>query len=157
MTMAHQGASVAAGARTLLWVDDYEPALGLFKLIFERRGYRVLTATRGSAAINLAATNSIDAVVVDYQMPEMDGGMVAQTLKTFYPSLPVVMFSASSVPNDVLSTVDAFCEKSAPRNVLVDAIDRVIAQSRCDLEPCPSDIQPDPARHSSERLSSTIG
>jgi CheY-like chemotaxis protein len=106
-----------------VWIDDYEPALALYKLMFESLGYRVLTASRGSAGLELARLPQVDAVVTDYEMPEMNGDEVVTTLKKMRPSLPVVLFTGSShVPERLMNQVDGYCDKADSRDILIGAI-----------------------------------
>jgi CheY-like chemotaxis protein len=63
---------------TLLCIDDEENGLKLRKLLFERQGYQILTAPDGRTAIDIFKIQSIDAVIVDYRMPNMDGAVVAE-------------------------------------------------------------------------------
>jgi len=60
-----------------VWIDDYEPGLAVYKAIFETFGFQVLTASGGRSGLDLVASQPVDAVVVDYDMPEMDGEAVA--------------------------------------------------------------------------------
>ena len=121
-------AEAPSASRTLLWIDDYEPGLALYKYMFESLGFRVLTASRGSAGLKLLNSNPVDAVVVDYEMPEMNGEAVASHIKHSLPQMPVVMFSgSSSVPGRVRNLVDAYCDKAESRETLVSTIKGVLA------------------------------
>lgn len=113
--------------KTLLWIDDYEPGLTLYKAMFENLGFRVFTASRGSAGLKLLASHRVDAVVVDYEMPEMNGEAVAAHIRNFRPEVAVVMFTGSGfVPNRVRNLVDGFCDKAGSRKDLVGAIQRAL-------------------------------
>ncbi|MBA3914770.1 MAG: response regulator [Acidobacteriales bacterium] len=113
--------------KTLVWIDDYEPGLALYKLMFENLGYRVLTASRGKAGLDLIRSNAVDAVVVDYEMPEMDGEAVASHIKQSDPTLPVVMFTASDiVPHRVRSLVDALCHKTGSCDQLTNTVQQAL-------------------------------
>lgn len=113
--------------RTIVWIDDYEPGLALYKLMFESLGYRVLTASKGAAGIELAQLPEVDAVVTDYEMPELNGETVVNTLKAARPSLPIVLFSGSSqIPERLLNLVDGYCDKAESRDTLVGAIQGVL-------------------------------
>ena len=117
-------------AKTLLWIDDYEPGLALYKAIFEGFGFRVLTASRGQKGLDLVASHHVDAVVMDYEMPEMDGEAVAASLKARRPELPVVMFTGSdSISHRARNLVDAVCDKAGSRNELLAAIRELIGDS----------------------------
>lgn len=58
---------------TLLIVDDQAPVCAALATLLGRRGYRVLTAGSGAAAIALAETEAIDGALVDVHMPALDG------------------------------------------------------------------------------------
>ena len=58
----------------LLCIDDDEDVLECEKSFLESFGYTVLTAASGSKGLELASMYSFDVVIVDYFMPEMNGG-----------------------------------------------------------------------------------
>jgi len=116
--------------RTLVWIDDYKPGLALYKMMFEMVGYRVLTASSGKLGLELVASHSVDAVVVDYEMPEMNGYEVAAALKRKWPNLPIVMFSGlTSVPSKVFHVVNAFCDKASSREELLATVQAVLTNN----------------------------
>ena len=115
---------------TLVWIDDYEPGLAVYKAIFETFGFQVLTASGGRSGLDLVASQPVDAVVVDYDMPEMDGEAVATSIKSSRPSLPVVMFTGNTVvPGRVRGVVDAICDKAGSRDQLLATIRGLIGDS----------------------------
>jgi len=110
-----------------VWIDDYEPGLVLYKAVLESLGFRVLTASRGRVGLDLLATHPADAVVVDYEMPGMDGEAVATSIRHRRPELPIIMFSGSSMlPNRVRNVVGAVCDKAGSRDELLATINRVL-------------------------------
>ena len=97
---------------TLLWIDDFEPGLVLYKKMFEDLGFKVLTANSGRAGVQLAALRHVDIVVTDYEMPGMDGLAVANSIKALNPRTPIVLFSGSTlVPLRSRHVVDEHCDK----------------------------------------------
>ena len=66
----------------ILCVDDEVVGLRVRKILLERAGYRVLTAEDGRSGIDLFASEPVDAVVLDYAMPGMHGGEVANVATT---------------------------------------------------------------------------
>ena len=115
---------------TLVWIDDYAPGLAVYKAIFETFGFQVLTASGGRSGLDLVASQPVDAVVVDYDMPEMDGEAVATSIKSSRPSLPVVMFTGNTVvPGRVRGVVDAICDKAGSRDQLLATIRGLIGGS----------------------------
>jgi CheY-like chemotaxis protein len=124
----HRSKGPASSCKTLLWIDDYAPGLEVYKAVFKTFGYKVLTACDGELGLRLLQVHTPDAVIVDYEMPGMDGAMVAAHVRRKSPKLPVVMFSGcSSVPARVKNAVTAFCEKTGSLNHLRLAIDNAVA------------------------------
>src|SRR6266480_5704102 len=98
----------ATRPKTLVWIDDYEPGLPVYQALAESLGFRVLTASSGKTGLELVASHRVDAVVVDYEMPVMNGEAVAKLIKSNWPDLPVILFSGSSLlPGRVKHFVDA--------------------------------------------------
>lgn len=92
----------------ILCVDDEPIGLRVRKLLLEHAGYSVMTASSGPEGLEIFATKSISAVVLDYAMPEMNGGEVAAEMKRRNPQIPILMLSAYvDLPEDALQHVDA--------------------------------------------------
>lgn len=66
---------------TVLLIDDEEVNLYALKLILESRGYRCLSASNGPDGLRLASESLPDAILLDIQMPVMDGYEVCRRLK----------------------------------------------------------------------------
>jgi PAS domain S-box-containing protein len=105
----------------LLCIDDEENGLKLRRLLFERQGHLVFTAPDGPSGIDIFKTQSIDAVILDYRMPDMDGAVVAERLKQLSPAVPVIMLSGDNdVPDAAKQNVDAFVRKGESPAVLLE-------------------------------------
>ncbi|MCK5668191.1 MAG: response regulator, partial [Gammaproteobacteria bacterium] len=84
------------GDEFILVVDD-EPALReLANQILTHFGYRVLTTSNGETALNILATTSIDLVLSDVIMPNMDGYQLARQVSEKYPSVKIQLASGFS-------------------------------------------------------------
>jgi CheY-like chemotaxis protein len=128
----------ATQPKTLVWIDDYEPGLPVYQALAESLGFRVLTASSGKTGLELVASHRVDAVVVDYEMPVMNGEAVAKLIKSNWPDLPVILFSGSSLlPGRVKHVVDAVCDKAGSRDALLSAIQRVLATKDHQRPPIP--------------------
>jgi len=79
---------------TLLVVDDDAASRRLVAAIFGAEGFRVVAAPDGKAALASADRETPDVVLLDMQMPEMDGLEVLEALMKSRPNLPVVMLTA---------------------------------------------------------------
>ncbi len=139
-SLRHRNAALTTPAKTVLWIDDYAPALAVYQAIFENHGFRVLTATRPSVGLQLAATEMVDAVITDYEMPEMSGASVAIALKKSNSELPVILFSGSeSLPRSITNFVDGYCDKAAPIERLIATVKHLIIRKPT---PLPHPVQP---------------
>jgi CheY-like chemotaxis protein len=110
--------------RRLLWVDDSRPLLSLYKSVFESLGFEVLATSSPDEALEHVSSNAPDVAILDYDMPGMDGGMLALLIKDRYPVLPVILYSGSTgIPPTAHHWVDAICAKAAPREELITTIE----------------------------------
>ena len=109
--------------QTVLCIDDDEDLLDCEKDLLESFGYSVLTAPSGGKGLELAASHSVDVVVVDYFMPEMNGQDVAIEMRRLRPGAPIIMLSgAANIPERALQAVDAFVAKDHLASQLLAAI-----------------------------------
>jgi two-component system sensor histidine kinase/response regulator len=79
--------------QTLLVVDDEEGPRLSIRIVFKDE-YNILMAENGAAALQLAKTNSVDAVVLDIRMAGLSGIDVLNGLKAIDPNIEVVMLTA---------------------------------------------------------------
>ncbi len=93
--------------KTILIVDD-EPdiVLGLRDAL-EFEGFRVITAGKGTDAIELARNESPDAIILDLMLPDMNGYAVCSDLRQIDPLVPIVMLTARSQEADKVRGLDA--------------------------------------------------
>jgi len=97
--------------RTILCIDDDDAILRYEKALLERSGYAVLTAASPQQGLRLVTMCKCDAVLLDYEMPEMNGHEVAFEIKRVRPELMVILLSGTEVPMQALALVDAFVPK----------------------------------------------
>ncbi len=113
--------------RTILCLDDEHVGLLVRKVVLEHSGYNVLTSERPVQAINIFRHNFIDAVVLDYVMPEMDGLRVAKTMREIKPSVPIIMLTAlSELPEKTDFLLDGFVVKGQSPSELLRELQRVL-------------------------------
>ncbi len=89
----------------ILVVDDLPLNLELARTILERSGYEVDTAGSGEAALRILRQTRIDLVLMDVQMPEMDGMAATKAIRQLGPAfqkLPIIAMTADVIPADVV-------------------------------------------------------
>ena|ERR1700686_318052 len=127
---AQRRVAMARWQKTLLCIDDNQSCLNIHKIILEGLGYVVLTASSGREGLEVFASNAIDAVILDYQMPYMNGEMVAAEMKKMNPRVPILMLSACvSLPERALRLVDDSIAKGNPAVFLLLAVQQLLRRS----------------------------
>jgi len=113
----------ALQSAVLLCIDDNEDVLECEKSFLESFGYSVLTAASGGKGLELASKHSVDVVILDYFMPEMNGQEVAIEMRRLKPQAPIIMLSgAVDIPEQALKWVDAFIAKDCLASQLLPTI-----------------------------------
>lgn len=85
------------GARTILVVDDTPTNVRVFEAMLEPRGYHVIGARSGAEALAAVESKPVDLVLLDVNMPELDGFAVCRRLRERAETamLPIVMVTAA--------------------------------------------------------------
>ena len=88
--------------RRVLVVDDQDDIREMARLVLAGAGYEVVTASSGREALGLARASSFDLVLLDINMPELDGWATLRLLRAdeAQDALPVAMFSVKSEVRD---------------------------------------------------------
>ncbi len=108
---------------TILCIDDHWNGLIGRKMLLEQNGYEVLEASGGDEGLKLFLSRNVDAVVVDYQMPGMNGDVVAEKIKRINSHVPIMLLSAyGPLPKSKLRAVDSFLTKSQPPKILLSKL-----------------------------------
>src|SRR4051812_15080725 len=101
--------------KTLLLVDDDIVQLELRAQVLRVWGFTVMTADSPVAAISTMAQHrpdQVDLAVLDYEMPGMNGCVLADYLRSRYPDLKIILHSASvDILEDEMCSIDAFIPK----------------------------------------------
>lgn len=120
--------------KTILCVEDNEHVLSVRKFLLETRGYRVLAVDSGAAALEhlqSAVPGSIDLLLADLVLPQMDGNELARRAKQMHPTLPILLVSGTVASFERAAAADAFLPKGActPAEML-DRIRLLVARKR---------------------------
>lgn len=116
---------------TVLCIDDNENILELHKALLEGYGHSVLIAADGASGIALSRNRAIDAIVVDFNMPGMDGGQVAEIIAKERPTVAVVVCSGhtDAIPEPLRWFADALVEKADGTDALLSTLAKLIDRS----------------------------
>jgi CheY-like chemotaxis protein len=116
----------------VLCIDDNAKCLCVRKVLLETKGYSVLTADSGQGGLQLLAQKNVEAIVLDYKMPGMDGLKVAKAIRQTCGNVPILLLTgyAKELPKELMDTVDAFVMKGQPAEVLLTRLQRILGGER---------------------------
>ena len=113
--------------KTLLCIDDEQVALSGWCLYLQGKGYKVVGASSAEEGLQMFAVQTIDAVILDYSMPELNGSAVSEVMKRIKPNVPIILFTGSvGVPDDIRRTIDEHVLKGGEPSELLGKIDGVL-------------------------------
>ena len=116
-------------------VDDQRDILDLAAAILSGAGYAVSTASTGIGALDLLAEEEFDLVLLDINMPEMDGWQTLRLIRAerSMDSLPVVMFSIKGEVRDKVHSMQEgaldYIEKPFAVDDLLQRVERLFEAS----------------------------
>jgi len=92
---------------TILVVDDQTNVRNILEFNLKRKGFDILSAQDGLAAITLAINNQPDLMLLDIMMPGIDGFQVLEKLRSDErtSSIPVLVVSAKGTEDDILQAM----------------------------------------------------
>jgi DNA-binding response OmpR family regulator len=105
----------------ILLVDDDLDYLWLLKHHLQARGYKVLVAGDGFDALEQAAAQEPDILVLDVQMPGLDGYAVCERMREF-SRVPIIMLSGLSAPAAIVRGLDAGADHYLTKPVRIDEL-----------------------------------
>jgi len=115
----------------ILCVDDDEEILDLIRVALESKGYRVLTSSDGFTALQAFAVCPIDAVILDHEMPGMDGVELAREMMRIKPKIPKLLFSGTpSLPHEESKAFQGYCAKPNGLSALPTQISAMTSLAR---------------------------
>ena len=113
---------------TILYVEDNPDNRLLVKRILTAENYKLLEATNAVQAINLLETTTPDLILMDINMPDMDGYTLTTRIRTM-PGLervPILALTANVMRGDKEKTLEAGCDGYIQKPLDVDQLIREI-------------------------------
>jgi CheY-like chemotaxis protein len=113
---------------TVLIVDDEEDLAAAVESLLKLRGFRTFKVHDGKAGVAAAAQLLPDLIVLDYELPELDGLQVIEALRAdpATQAIPVLLSSAAKVSMADIRRADGFLAKPFPEALLYEMVDRVL-------------------------------
>jgi putative two-component system response regulator len=96
-------------ARRILCVDDEDFTLDLLETLLQPHGYEVMTALNGKEALDLLSKKNIDLVLLDVNMPKMDGHEVCRAIRADgeLKHIPVIMITSMDSRDNKLKAMES--------------------------------------------------
>lgn len=114
----------------ILVIDDNARDRDLVVAVLEEKGYEVIWADNGRVGLILCHQRTPDAVVLDLDMPGIDGLSILRQLRILHPTLPVVVFSGHSpheIEEETLNQgATAFIQKAFSLDLVGSALREVL-------------------------------
>jgi two-component system cell cycle response regulator DivK len=117
------------GAKKILYIEDNFENRILVKRVLEAEGYTVLEASDGPSGLRSAERQVPDLILMDINLPEVDGYQVTAMLRQ-NPSLehvPIVALTANVLKGDRERSLEAGCDGYIQKPIDVDLLPRQIA------------------------------
>lgn len=115
---------------TILLIEDNETNRYLTTFLLTQRGYRVVAAASAHDGLELAVTCAPALILLDIQLPDMDGYSVARQLKQRpeFESIPIIAVTSYAMANDKRAALaagcDGFIEKPIDPTTFVDTVEK---------------------------------
>src|SRR5687768_18352543 len=96
----------------ILLVDDSEPNRDMLARRLQRKGHQVLQAVDGQQAVDMTRTESPDVVLMDLNLPVLDGWSATRQIKAFAGTrlVPIIALTAHAMSGDRQKAIQAGCD-----------------------------------------------
>ena len=101
----------------LLLVEDHEELWDFLSRRLRRRGFEVVLAHNGQQALDQVAAETPDLVLLDMDLPLIDGWTVARTLRRGQNRVPIIALTAHAMTGDRAKALEAGCDDYHPKPV----------------------------------------
>lgn len=119
---------------TVLYIEDHPDNMTLVRRILQSESYTLIEASTGFQGILIAESQNIDVILLDVNLPDIDGYEVARRLrastKTVLARTPIIAVTANAMKGDAQKAYDAGCDLyiSKPINIheLVEKVKNLV-------------------------------
>ena len=114
--------------RTILVADDFDDTRLLLRFWLERKGFRVVEAENGLEAVDMAQHESPDLIIMDMQMPYLDGLAATRKIREMkqFGALPIVAVSAYGADQFRAQAIAAGCDEYVSTPFEPTALEKII-------------------------------
>ena len=118
--------------KTVLIVDDKNVQIKTLRRALRTRGFQVVEATNGNQALDhLGKIETIDIVITDYAMPEMNGIELLQKIRETNKTVPVILMTAYGDKELVIEAMNYRCNGFIDKPFEIDELLGIINKYDC--------------------------
>ena len=118
----------------ILVVEDYIKLNNIYCSALQSNSYNTIQALDGEEALDIAAEKTVDLVISDIMMPEVDGYELTKELREMYPELPILMISAKEGFEDkrygFMAGIDDYMVKPVDLNEMILRVNALLRRAK---------------------------
>ena len=119
--------STAIQSKTILIIEDDQASYQLLREYLEMVNCNVLHAFDGNEALHqLQESENIDLILLDIQLPVMDGYQVARSIRQINPTVPIIAQTAHALGSDKFKCREAGCDDFLSKPIQFDLLEKMI-------------------------------
>lgn len=117
-------------ARTIMVVEDYDDTRMFLRIGLEELGYSVLEATNGQEAIDIASREHPDLILMDLDLPILDGIAATQQIRqqTEMERVPIVAVTAYPMSYTHVKAFSKGCDEYMAKPIDMDELERLVSR-----------------------------
>lgn len=116
------------GKGTILYVEDNKDNRNLVRRVLEVEGYSVAEAKDAAQALERLGTGIIDLILMDINMPDMDGYTLTSKIKSMptFKDVPIIAVTANVMRGDRERSLEAGCDGYIQKPIDIDTLSQQI-------------------------------
>ena len=116
--------------KTILIIDDEKRIRKIYVKVLAREGFSVLEAAGAEAAYEILLSTTVDVILLDINMPEVDGGILYKIIDSFIHKTKVIVASAYSLENQKMAIKGAtdYYDKSDSISTLLEKVHACVTE-----------------------------
>jgi two-component system, cell cycle response regulator DivK len=119
-------------SKRVLYIEDNDQNMRLVRKILEHHGYEVVGANTGLLGVESALSGAIDLVLMDINLPDIDGKEATYRIKTANPAMPVIALTANAMYGDeeriLAAGCDGYISKPISKSVLLEKLVSILGE-----------------------------